>query len=108
MDEPTSSLSQHEADALFRAIKELRARGVSVIYISHRLGEVKELADRVAVLRDGRNAGELTGGEITHDNLVRLMVGRNFEIPRQRGDSESGKRKAESKNAALEVRGLRT
>ena len=47
MDEPTSSLSQHETDQLYRVVKELRARGVSIVYISHRLGEVKELADRV-------------------------------------------------------------
>jgi ribose transport system ATP-binding protein len=77
MDEPTSSLSSHEAEQLFRVIKDLRASGVSVIYISHRLGEVKELADRVAVLRDGENAGELPREEISHDNMVRLMVGRD-------------------------------
>ena len=59
MDEPTSSLSQRETENLFTVIKDLRARGVSVIYISHRLGEVKELADRVSVLRDGENAGSL-------------------------------------------------
>src|SRR5215218_7568022 len=82
MDEPTSSLSQHETEALFRVIKDLRARGVSIVYISHRLGEVKELADRVVVLRDGKNAGELARDEVTHDSLVRLMVGRNFSIER--------------------------
>ncbi|HYO62895.1 MAG TPA: sugar ABC transporter ATP-binding protein, partial [Pyrinomonadaceae bacterium] len=60
-------------------VKELRVQGVSVIYISHRLGEVRELADRVAVLRDGRNAGWLSGGEVTHDRMVRLMVGRDLE-----------------------------
>ena len=102
MDEPTSSLSQHESDALFRVIKELRARGVSIIYISHRLGEVKELADRVVVLRDGRNAGELAREEITHDNLVRLMVGRDFQ------KAEGRRQKAETGTAALAVRALRT
>ena len=77
MDEPTSSLSAHEAEQLFRVIKDLRASGVSVIYISHRLGEVTELADRVAVLRDGENAGELPREEVNHDNMVRMMVGRD-------------------------------
>jgi ribose transport system ATP-binding protein len=104
MDEPTSSLSQHETEALFRVINDLRARGVSMIYISHRLGEVKELADRVVVLRDGRNAGELNREEITHDNMVRLMVGRAFNIertPRQRA-------RGAAQSPALEVRGLRT
>lgn len=102
MDEPTSSLSQHETENLFRVIKDLRARGVSIIYISHRLGEVKELADRVTVLRDGRNAGELKAGEITHDNMVRLMVGRNFSIQR------SSRRATDNSRNALEVRNLRT
>ncbi len=58
MDEPTSSLSQKETETLFSVIKDLKTKGVSIIYISHRLGEVRELADRVLVLRDGRNAGE--------------------------------------------------
>tara|TARA_Y100001960_G_scaffold289562_1_gene329508 strand:- start:2536 stop:4059 length:1524 start_codon:yes stop_codon:yes gene_type:complete len=77
MDEPTSSLSQGEADRLFEVINQLRDNGVSVIYISHRLGEVKALADRVAVLRDGENAGDLSLDEITHDAMVQLMVGRD-------------------------------
>lgn len=78
MDEPTSSLSQHETERLFEVVKDLRSRGVSVIYISHRLGEVKELADRVTVFRDGENAGELNRDEISHDRMVQLMVGRDI------------------------------
>ena len=78
MDEPTSSLSQRETDNLFEVIKDLRAAGVSIIYISHRLGEVKELADRVTVLRDGKNAGDLAQEEINHDAMVKLMVGRDL------------------------------
>ncbi len=77
MDEPTSSLSSQEATRLFEVIRDLRGRGVSIVYISHRLGEVKELADRVVVLRDGQNAGELKREEIDHDRMVRLMVGRD-------------------------------
>ncbi len=79
MDEPTSSLSRHETEQLFKVLKELRSRGVSIIYISHRLGEVKEVADRVMVLRDGVVSGHLSREEISHDNMVRLMVGRNIE-----------------------------
>ncbi|MCR9199407.1 MAG: sugar ABC transporter ATP-binding protein [Planctomycetaceae bacterium] len=77
MDEPTSSLSQHETERLMQVVKELRCDGVSVIYISHRLREVMELADRVTVFRDGENAGELTREEMTHDSMVQLMVGRD-------------------------------
>jgi ribose transport system ATP-binding protein len=78
MDEPTSSLSQGETERLFQVVKDLRKNGVSILYISHRLGEVVELADRVVVLRDGGNAGELARGEITHDRMVSLMVGRDL------------------------------
>jgi ribose transport system ATP-binding protein len=79
MDEPTSSLTQSETDRLYQVIDDLRAGGVSIIYISHRLAEVKRCADRVTVLRDGKNAGELAKAEINHDAIVRLMVGRDLK-----------------------------
>ncbi|MCL4108562.1 UNVERIFIED_CONTAM: hypothetical protein GTU68_022864 [Idotea baltica] len=78
MDEPTSSLSAGESEKLFDVIRNLKVRGVSILYISHRLAEVQDLSDRVTVLRDGENAGELSKDEINHDNLVRLMVGRDI------------------------------
>jgi ribose transport system ATP-binding protein len=59
MDEPTSSLSLHETRVLFRIVRKLREEGMCVVFISHRMGEVEEIADRVIVLRDGRNSGEL-------------------------------------------------
>jgi ribose transport system ATP-binding protein len=85
MDEPTSSLTQRETDRLYAVIDELKRSGVSVVYISHRLAEVKRVADRVTVLRDGRNAGELARADVSHDALVRLMVGRDLKqlYPRQ-------------------------
>jgi ribose transport system ATP-binding protein len=79
MDEPTSSLTLTETARLLEVTKDLREHGVSVIYISHRLGEIKDLADRVVVLRDGRNAGALAREEISHDQIVKLMVGRDLE-----------------------------
>lgn len=79
MDEPTSSLTQNETDRLVNVIADLRREGVAVVYISHRLGEVGRVADRVVVLRDGRNAGELLKDEINHGNMVRLMVGRDLK-----------------------------
>lgn len=101
MDEPTSSLSQTETESLFKVIKDLRERGVSIIYISHRLGEVKELSDHVTVLRDGENAGELAREEINHDAMVRLMVGRAVSGHFAKGKRETG-------NTVLAVRDLRT
>jgi ribose transport system ATP-binding protein len=79
MDEPTSSLTQAETERLFEVIERLKREGVSLVYISHRLAEVKRIADRVIVLRDGKNAGELAKGEIDHASLVRLMVGRDLQ-----------------------------
>jgi ribose transport system ATP-binding protein len=79
MDEPTSSLSAGEAERLFGVIRDLRSRGVSIIYISHRLGEAQLLADRVTVLRDGQNAGDLSRDEISHQAMVSLMVGRDLD-----------------------------
>jgi ribose transport system ATP-binding protein len=79
MDEPTSSLTLTETERLLSVVKDLRANGVSVIYISHRLGEVAQIADRAVVLRDGRNAGSLNREEITHDRMVQLMVGRELQ-----------------------------
>ena len=82
MDEPTSSLTLTETNRLFELIAELKSAGVSVIYISHRLMEVNACADRVVGLRDGRNSGQLPKSEINHDNMVRLMVGRNIDLKR--------------------------
>jgi ribose transport system ATP-binding protein len=115
IDEPTSSLSQHETDQLYRVVKELRSRGVSIVYISHRLGEVKELADRVVVLRDGENAGEMQRDQINHDAMVKLMVGRDLVITRSirrepdHSSSEASQiRLTPDATMALEARGLRT
>jgi len=78
MDEPTSSLSMHEADELLLQVKRLRARGIGVVYISHRLDEVFEIADRVTVLRDGRTVDTRPIGEMTREHLVRMMVDREL------------------------------
>jgi ribose transport system ATP-binding protein len=78
MDEPTSSLSARETEILFGLIARLVGQGVSIIYVSHRMAEIRRLADRIAVLRDGQNAGLLTGEERTHANMVQRMVGREL------------------------------
>jgi ribose transport system ATP-binding protein len=79
MDEPTSSLTLTETARLLEVVHELRSQGVAVIYISHRLNEIEQIADRVVVLRDGANAGTLERDEITHDQMVKMMVGRDLE-----------------------------
>lgn len=90
MDEPTSSLTQHETDHLFSVIADLQSKGVSIIYISHRLHEVTQIANRVVVLKDGKNAGELRKSEITHDAMINLMVGREMDEARHRTPLEKG------------------
>jgi ribose transport system ATP-binding protein len=101
MDEPTSSLTQHETEQLYRVIRDCRSSGVSIVYISHRLGEVKELADRVVVLRDGAHVGELAREEVNHDRMVQLMVGREIDRSRRRESCTVG-------DIALEATGLVT
>src|SRR5918993_2593830 len=79
MDEPTSSLTLSETRRLLEIVKDLKSENVSIIYISHRMHEVKEIADRAVVLRDGKNAGELQRNEISHERMVRMMVGRDLK-----------------------------
>jgi inositol transport system ATP-binding protein len=77
MDEPTSALSEQEVDRLFRIVADLKARGLSVIFVTHRLNEVMRICDRVTVLRDGRRVGSGRVGELGVDDFVKLMVGRS-------------------------------
>jgi ribose transport system ATP-binding protein len=79
MDEPTSSLTLSETDRLLKLVIELKQSGVSIVYISHRLSEIESIADRVVVLRDGKNAGELSKADAKHDKIVSLMVGREIK-----------------------------
>jgi len=79
MDEPTSALTGTEAEVLFSVVRELRAGGVSVIYISHRLDELYQIADRVTVMRDGLTVDTMPASEIDRRALISLMVGREFE-----------------------------
>jgi ABC-type sugar transport system ATPase subunit len=79
LDEPTSSLTSIETDLLFRNIRRLKSLGVGIIYISHHLPEVFEIADRVTVLRDGRRVDTLAIRDVTEVDLVRRMVGRDLD-----------------------------
>jgi ribose transport system ATP-binding protein len=76
LDEPTASLPGADVDRLFDAVRRLKARGISVIFVSHHLEEVFEIADRVTVLRDGQVVGSKKIGELTMDSLIELIVGR--------------------------------
>lgn len=78
MDEPTSSISQNDADRLMDIIRSLKANGVAIIYISHRLHEIGSIADRITVLRDGELVGTVNNSDVTENDLITMMVGREL------------------------------
>ncbi|WP_428937654.1 sugar ABC transporter ATP-binding protein [Fontivita pretiosa] len=101
-DEPTSSLSEPEAQRLFELIQRLKSRGVTMIYISHRMPELFRLCDRISVLRDGRYVGTLPRDQASPDTIVRMMIGRSIEeyFPQHLSDKPGP--------TLLSVRGLRS
>jgi len=99
MDEPTSALGEDEVETLFEIISTLKAQGIAIIFITHRLEEVFRIADRVVVLRDGRRVGSMPISEATSEEIIRLMVGRELK-------DMFHKEKAEIGAPLLEVQGL--
>jgi inositol transport system ATP-binding protein len=100
MDEPTSALSDKEVQRLFAIVRGLKGRGISVVFVTHRLEEVMRICDRVTVLRDGALAGKAAVGELTIEAIIRLMVGREVErLFAHRTDSGTGE-------VALAVEGI--
>ncbi len=100
MDEPSAALTSHEVSRLFAIIEELKRQGIGVVYISHRLDEIFTVADRVTVLRDGMNVGERPISQVTRQELIELMVGRELS-------DEFPKRATTIGPPRLEVAGLR-
>jgi ribose transport system ATP-binding protein len=103
LDEPTASITEHETAALFTLLRKLRAEGVAMLFVSHKLEEVFEIADRVTVLRDGKNAAVgVPMAEMTRGRLVSLMIGREERI------AEIKPRPIDPDDVVLEARGLAT
>jgi rhamnose transport system ATP-binding protein len=107
MDEPTASLTQKETHLLFAVVKDLRASGVGVIYISHRLEEIFQLADRVTVLRDGESVGTNKVGEMNEASLIKLMVGREVSAIYPPAESEPGEIVLSLKNLGCAAGGVK-
>jgi ribose transport system ATP-binding protein len=103
LDEPTAALSEHEAERLFDEMARLKAEGASILYVSHRLEEVRRLADRVTVLRDGRVVDSRARGEATVEELVTSMAGHETPSVARRPEATSRREGA----PLLRVRGLR-
>jgi len=78
MDEPTSSLTEHEVNHLFGIIRKLRAQGVAIIYISHKMEEILAISDEVSIMRDGKSVGTYPASELTTNAIIKLMVGRDL------------------------------
>jgi len=100
MDEPTAALNDAEIDELFRIIGDLKAKGVGIVYISHKMDELKRISDRVTVMRDGESIGTLETAEATMDQVINMMVGRPLQPYVRSGDDST------LQPIALEVRGL--
>ncbi|WP_439622921.1 sugar ABC transporter ATP-binding protein [Shinella sp.] len=98
-DEPTASLTDAEKTVLFDIIRDLKAEGVAIIYISHRMDEIFSLSDRITVLRDGKHSGTLITAETSEDEVTRLMIGRSLDLTRRIEASSPGE-------VVLEVDGL--
>ncbi len=90
MDEPTSALSDHETELLFSIILNLKAKGVAIVYVSHKLNELFVIADRYEVLRDGKKIGAGKMNEITHGKLIQMMVGREIQSSLKKEQHETG------------------
>jgi ribose transport system ATP-binding protein len=96
LDEPTASITHRETKVLFRLIRQLKAKGVAIIYISHRMAEIKQIADVVSVLKDGQYQGTVSVHEPT-EQMIRMMVGRDLELAQYRSHAGPGA-KLEAKN----------
>ncbi len=89
LDEPTAVLVPQEVDALFDSLRSLTAEGVTIIFISHKLDEVRAVADEITVLRAGRTVGVVAPGDVTARELAQMMVGRELPRPEARADTPS-------------------
>jgi ABC-type sugar transport system ATPase subunit len=98
MDEPTSALTQNEVEHLFKIMHELRANGLGIIFISHRMDEVFEISDRIVVLRDGANVGTVDTASSSPDEIVRMMVGRPVSEFFGQAESNPGEVVLEARN----------
>ncbi len=99
LDEPTAVLTPQETESLFSTLRQLIAQGLSVIFISHKLGEVLAVSDRVAVLRGGKLVAQSAAKDVTKEDLAALMVGRQVEMPRKDEEPHSGVTRLLVKNA---------
>ena len=107
MDEPTSSLSDREIEQLFNVIRSLKKQGIGIVYISHRLQEIPQIGDRITILRDGKYVATKNVKDITNDELIKLMVGREIDNLYVRDFNEPGELALEVDNVCSNKTGLK-
>ena len=101
LDEPTAALTQTEIDELFKIMADLKAKGIGMIYISHRMDEIKLISDRITVMRDGEYVGTVNTAEVTKDEIINMMIGRVvYEDPKTHSEV------ADDAEVVLEVKNL--
>ena len=98
MDEPTAALTDTEIDALFVMIRKLRQDGVGIVYISHRMEELKKITDRVSIMRDGTYVGTMNTKDATIEQIISMMVGRKLITIKTRNERENERKVFEVKN----------
>ena len=98
MDEPTSSLTESEVKKLFEIIRDLKSKGIGIVFISHKLSDIKEIGDRISILKDGNYVGTWNVSDLSEEDMVRLMVGRELEKSYQEGHGAFGEVVFEVKN----------
>ena len=104
MDEPTSSLTESEVKKLFEIIRDLKSKGIGIVFISHKLSEIKEIGDRISILKDGNYVGTWNVSDLSEEDMVRLMVGRELEKSYQEGHGAFGEVVFEVKNLSRKDR----
>ena len=103
LDEPSAALTEAEIEDLFRFIRQLKEKGVGIVYISHRMDELRQIADRITVMRDGQYVATRSMSEVTMDEIISMMVGRTiYEEPKSASQVAAGA------PVVLEVKGLRS
>lgn len=106
LDEPTASLTDQEAEKLFGLVEGLRRRGVGIIYITHRMHEIRRISDRTTVLRDGKNIATVRTGEVSDTDLVQFMTGRKIDLLFPRIRHEPGRTLLQAKGISLKDRSV--
>lgn len=106
LDEPTSAITEHEIEVLFKLIHDLKQQGVAIVYITHKLEELEQICDDAVIMRDGRCVGSAPLSELSHDTIIRMMVGREVNVTAKQTNASSGKEALRIEHFSLKQTGV--